>query len=136
MITSNKQYLAAQKQLSMLTKSSLSPIREDIPLVIEKANRQQLKELINEIQLSINEYEALKNGTLADIEIHSMEDLMKAPIRYRLTTNMSVDAFSRKVGISARQIARYEIENYQNTNSRTLQKIISMLDIRLEGKVA
>ena len=136
MITSNKQYLAAKKQLSMLTKSSLSPIKEHIPSVIEKANRQQLKELINEIQLSINEYDALKNGTLADIEIHSMEDLMKAPIRYRLTTHMSVDAFSRKVGISARQIARYEIENYQNTNSRTLQKIISMLDIRLEGKVA
>ena len=76
---------------------------------------------------------------MPDTEINSeviFGDLMIVPIRYRIAANMSIDAFSRKVGVSARQIARYETENYQNTNSRTLQKIFKILDIQLNGKVA
>ena len=48
---------------------------------------------------------------------------------------MSIDAFSRKVGISARQIIRYERDKYQNTNSSTLRKILDVLNIHLDGKI-
>jgi len=136
MITSRKQYSAAKEQLKMLTHSYALPAKKDIPSSIELAGKEQLKELICEIQLNIKEYDTLRNCKPSDIEIHSMDDLMIVPIRYRIAANMSIDAFSRKVGVSARQIARYETENYQNTNSRTLQKIFKILDIQLNGKVA
>ena len=61
---------------------------------------------------------------------------MIAPIRYRIAVHMSVDEFARKVGNSARQIARYELESYQNTNSGILRKILEALNIHLDGKVA
>jgi transcriptional regulator with XRE-family HTH domain len=61
---------------------------------------------------------------------------MVVPIRYRIASHMSIDAFSRKVGISARQIIRYERDKYQNTNSSTLRKILDVLNIHLDGKIA
>lgn len=129
MIMSDKQYTAAKKQLALLTKSVASASKEDVPDFIAQAGKAQIQELISEIQMNIEEYEYLKESKPSDIEIHSLDDLMVAPIRYRIAAHMSVEAFSRKVGVSARQIARYETENYQNTNSSTLRKILDMLDI-------
>jgi len=136
MITSDKQYAAAQEQLIMLTASLSFQKKKDVPDLIKKANKTQLQELISEIQMNIEEYDTLKNSKPSDIEIHSLNDLMITPIRYRIAAHMSVDAFSRKVGVSSRQIARYELEGYRNTNSTTLQKILEVLNIRLDGKVA
>ena len=136
MITSDKQYAAAKDQLVMLTASLSSRKKKGIPELIEKANKAQLKELIDEIQQNVGEYETLKKSKPSDIEIHSLDDLMIAPIRYRIAAHMSVDAFGRKVGVSARQIARYERENYRNTNTNTLRKILGVLNIHLEGRVA
>ncbi len=136
MITSNKQYDASKEQLSMLMASLNSACQKGVPELIEKAGKSQLKELISEVKLNIEEYENLKDSKPSDIEIHSLDDLMVVPIRYRIAAHMSIDAFSRKVGVSARQIARYERESYRNTNSSTLQKILGVLDIRLNGKVS
>ncbi len=135
MITSDKQYGAAKKQLAMLTTSLTSPKKKDTPDLIDNAGKAQLQELIEEIQLNMKEYDTLKNSEPSDIEIHSLDDLMITPIRYRIAAHMSVDAFGRKVGVSARQIARYELEGYRNTNATTLQKILEVLNIRLDGKV-
>ena len=136
MITSDKQYEAAKKQLAMLTESLSSPVKKGIPNEIEQAGRAQTQELIDEIQESVNEYAALRNSRPSDVEIHSVDDLMVAPIRYRIAAHMSIDEFGRKVGISPRQIARYENEGYQNINSSTFRKILKGLNILLDGKVA
>lgn len=136
MITSDKQYDAAKYQLARLVESLAAPTKANVPDIIASAGRAQTEELAAEIQRNIEEYERLKNTRLEDIEIHSLEDLIATPIRYRIAARMSVDEFSRKVGVSARQIIRYESEGYQNITSSTLQKILKGLNIHLEGKVA
>ena len=138
MITSDKQYAAAKEQLSMLVQSLSAPVKKDVPAVIQEAAKSQIKELIAEIQAKIDEYiKLVKNhndGVV--IEIHSLGDLLAAPIRYRLANHMSIEVFGRKVGMSARQIARYEKEEYQNITTSTLQKILGNLDIHIDGKIA
>ena len=136
MITSDKQYAAAKKQLMMLITSMAASRKKETPDFIEQAGKAQVQELVDEIQRDMEEYDRLRESKPSDIEIHSLDDLMVVPIRYRIAAHMSIDAFSRKVGVSARQIARYETENYQNTNSSTLRKILGMLDIHLNGKIA
>ena len=56
MITSDKQYEAAIKQLALLTESLSSPVKKGVPDEIEQAGRAQTQELIDEIQQSINEF--------------------------------------------------------------------------------
>ena len=136
MITSGKQYRASQKQLAMLQKALVSDINKDVPDGVKEAGKAQLQELIKEVQAEISEYENLRNLNLKDLEIHSVQDLMVTPIRYRIVSHMSVDAFSRKVGVSVRQIHRYEAANYTNANTSTLTKILDKLDVSLDGRVA
>lgn len=138
MITSDKQYAAAKEQLSTLVQSLSAPVKKDVPAIIQEAARSQTKELIAEIQANLDEYSKLvknhNDGVV--IEIHSLSDLLAAPIRYRLANHMSIEVFGRKVGISARQIARYEKEEYQNITTSTLQKILGNLNIHIDGKIA
>ena len=138
MITSDKQYAAAKEQLSMLIQSLSAPVKKDVPAVIQEAAKSQIKELIAEIQAKIDEYSKLvkNHNDSVVIEIHSLGDLLAAPIRYRLANHMSIEVFGRKVGMSARQIARYEKEEYQNITTSTLQKILGNLDIHIDGKIA
>ena len=83
MITSDKQYAAAKEQLSMLVQSLSASVKKDVPAVIEEAARSQTKELIAEIQENLDEYSKLvknhNDGVV--IEIHSLSDLLAAPIR-------------------------------------------------------
>ena len=136
MITSDKQYEAAKQQLALLAKSLAAPTKKKVPDVIAKAGKAQIKELMAELQSDLDEYESLKKCRPEDVEIHSLDDLLTAPIRYRIASHMSIDEFNRKVGDSARQIIRYESEGYQNITTNTLQKILKGLNIHLEGKVA
>jgi len=135
MITSEKQYEAAKEQLQMLSQSLLSPLKNDVPIAIEAAAKSQLQELIDEIKKNMDEYSKLIKNNNAAIEIHSLDDLLAAPIRYRLATHMTIEGFGQKVGVSARQIARYEKEEYQNINTSTLKKILRELDVHINGKI-
>jgi len=129
MITSDKQYAASKKQLAMLTKSLKAPPKKNVPVLIAKAGKAQLQELIAEIRAEMKEYDELRNSNLSDIAIHSLDDLMVAPIRYRLASRMSIDTFSRKVGVSA-------TEKYSNINSSTFRQILDGLNINLDGHVS
>ncbi len=136
MITSDRQYVAAKEKLAMLQASLKAPIKKGVPDIISKATKGQLKEMISEIKEGIKEYESICHTEPSKITINSLDDLMVAPIRYRLASHMSVEAFARKVEISTRQIMRYEAENYENSNTNTLKKILGHLNVNLKGKVA
>ncbi len=73
MITCDKQYQAAKKQLAILIESLSSPAKKGVAKEIEQAGRAQMQELIDEIEEAINEYHALRNSKPTDLEIHSGE---------------------------------------------------------------
>ena len=104
-----------------------------MPELVGKCGKAQLQDLIDEVRQAIDEYEKLKNSSVKEIPVHSIQDLLVAPIRYRIASHMSVDAFSRKVGISARQIHRYEAACYKNTTTSTLTGILEKLGLTIEG---
>ena len=136
MITSEKQYKEASRKLEMLGFSLSSPKKKDVPAVIEKAGRAQILELIEGIKEEVREFERYRDSDISKLEIHSLDDLMQLPIRYRLASGMSLDKFAQFVGISARQINRYEKESYKNTHTSTLNAILEKLNVDIEGKIA
>jgi hypothetical protein len=133
MITSQKQYLAAQEKLKVLKDSTKSKFKTGVPDILKKAAQGQTAELALEIENEIKEYEGLKNFKATAIRIDSIEDLMLAPIRYRLAKNMTIEEFARKVEVHSRQIIRYEEDDYRNATTDTLLKILGKLDIHLSG---
>lgn len=135
MITSQKQYLAAQEKLKTLKDSVKLKTKAGVPDVLKKAAQGQTTELALEIENEIKEYEGLKNFKAHTLRIDSIEDLMRAPIRYRLAKNMTIEEFARKVDVHSRQIIRYEEDAYRNATTDTLLKILGKLDIHLSGNL-
>lgn len=135
MITSEKQHQAAKNQLKSLQASLKAPMKSGVAQAIAEAGKAQTQELIDEIQAEIDEYERIRGMRPSEIPIHSIDDLMVAPIRYRIASHLSIDAFARQVEISARQIARYESEQYKNSSVPNLKKIIERLNIHVQGEV-
>ena len=135
MITSDKQYRAARDQLERLEASRNASSKKGVSAVIADAAKSQINELAEELRVEIDEYERTRAMQPEDVPIQSIDDLMVAPIRYRIASHMSADAFARLVGISVRQILRYESQEYQNSSVPNLKKILVRLNIRLQGKV-
>ena len=136
MIKSQKQLMAAQQKLQMLKMSLSQPVAPGVAEVVADAARGQVQELIEEIAAEIEEYKELRARRRKVILIHSLEDLMKAPIFYRLASNMTIEEFARKVNVHSRQIARYEAESYHNATTDTLLKILTSLKVRISGKIS
>lgn len=135
MITSDKQYNAAMAQVKMLNKSLDEPFKQGVPEIVQRESKSQIQSLIAKINKNIQDYESLKSCHLDEIEIHSLNDLWTAPIRYRIAAKMSVDKFGQKVGVSPRQIMRYEKEEYKNANTSTINKILEKLDLKIDGRI-
>jgi hypothetical protein len=70
MITSDKQYTASKEQLNMLQESLFVENDKDIPEIIKNVSKEQLKSLIPDIQVEIDEYEKLKSITLGKLDVN------------------------------------------------------------------
>jgi len=135
MITSQKQLTAAKEKIRLLREGLAAPPAAGAPAILVDAARGQVEELIAEIEAEIREYEALQTMNAEEFRIESVEELMDAPIRYRLANKMTIEEFAHKVGVHSRQIARYEAQRYRNLTTSTLLKILAKLGIQISGRV-
>ena len=97
--------------------------------------KRKCRELAEEIERQIKDYEQLQGTGAKELHIFSLHDLRVAPIRYRIAARMTIESFARLVHVHSRQIARYESDDYQNVSWDTLLKILERLDVKIEGKM-
>lgn len=135
MITSQNQLTAAKEKVRLLREGLTAPPATGAPDELVKAARGQTNELLAEIEAEICEYEALQTMNAEEFRIESLDDLMDAPIRYRLANKMTIEEFAHKVGVHSRQVARYEAQRYRNLTTSTLLKILEKLGIQISGRV-
>lgn len=100
-----------------------------------KAAKIQAEALIQELESLVQDYNLLKSKGIKAIKINSPSDWLLLPIKFRIAKNMTRTTFSQLVGVSERQIARYEAEEYQNINSDTLKQILDKLPISISNVI-
>lgn len=131
MITSERQLNVTKSKIEDLKASLKQKPNEKMNTVLQKSARIQTEALIAELQEEVNEYEHLRSDGITAIQFKTPIDLFLLPIRYRIATNMSQEAFSQLVGVGLRQIARYEAEGYKNIQGDTLKRILEKLPLDL-----
>ena len=129
MITSDRQLNVSKGKIIDLKKELSSGKNASLHPSLKKAAKAQVLALIENLEAEIKEYEELKSLGLKGIKIVSPEDLFLLPIKFRIAKNLSQESFSHLVGVTLRQIARYEVEGYQNIQGETFKKILSKLPI-------
>lgn len=135
MITSDLQLKTSKEQLKLLKTGVGAKSGSHIPPALAEAHNRKLAADIKKMQAEIKEYINLKKSKSEDIKIKCFEDMLKAPIRYRIANNLTVEAFARSVDTSTRQIQRYEASEYQNTSIVNLEKILAHLNVNITGSI-
>lgn len=133
MITSKLQYNASQEALTILKNTLETGFNPDWGDALVEATKHKTQRKIADIEAVITEYEYYTSGEVTHIPIFSLDDLKKSPIRYRLMMNETVNQFASEVGISKRQILRYEEEQYENCSMSTFNKIMEKIQSFIEG---
>jgi DNA-binding XRE family transcriptional regulator len=133
MLTSNIQYRASKKAAEQLRLAIDAPVNPGVSEKMAEANKQKMRYKLAEIEAEIAEYERLREMKTHEIQINSLEDMLLAPIAYRLARQETVDEFAREIGVNKRQILRYESEKYQNCSIPTLQQILSKIGLKIHG---
>lgn len=135
MLTSHIQYNASLKAAEQLRSSLDAPVNKQLPANLVEANRRKLQRKLDKIDAEIAEYERNRSLDVEEIKITSLEDMLVAPIKYRLAKNESVDEFAKHIGVNKRQVLRYEASLYQNCSIPTLQQILSKIGLVLKGYI-
>jgi DNA-binding XRE family transcriptional regulator len=135
MITSERQLKTTEAKIGNLKQSVGKTANPKLNPVLQKAGRIQVQALIQELEDEIAEYNSLREKGLKAIKLSSPLDFMLLPIRYRIAKHLSQEEFAKFVGISLRQIARYEAEGYENINGDTLRKILEKMPVKIDGQV-
>ena len=135
MIKNDRQYAVTKRKLAVMEKYLAMGFEVPVPEIVRETREEQLQDLISELRGEMEEYEKLKSTKPEELEIHSVDDLVAIPLRYRIASHMSVEDFSRKVDVNVRQIHRYEATNYSNASIPTLKRILEKLGIALDGHI-
>lgn len=136
MIRTERQYEEGKRKAAVLRLGLEKIEKSAIPLKLKTAARGQSSQLLSEIESDIREFELLRNGKLKEIPLNSIEDLRRAPIRYRISHHLTIEEFARQVNVNVRQMMRYESDEYSSISLDRLGEIMKHLeDFKIEGKM-
>ncbi len=102
--------------------------------VLAKAQLDALESESDVLSEQLREYEALKAGSVRNLEAASLSELPSLLIKARIALGLSQRQFAEKMGLKEQQIQRYEAENYSSASLRRLVEVSNALGVRLRGK--
>jgi ribosome-binding protein aMBF1 (putative translation factor) len=101
---------------------------------MHKAYREAMQSQLDDLQVQLKAYEALKAGT-KDLAISTLEGLSKVLIQARISAGLSQKELAGKLGLKEQQVQRYEASLYASASLTRLLEVAQVLGIRFDGKV-
>jgi transcriptional regulator with XRE-family HTH domain len=80
------------------------------------------------------EYEALQQGRVSEVTLHSLEELSDALIRGRLAAGLTRRELAERIGVREQQIQRYEATRYAAVRLERAQTIVDAIGLTVEER--
>ena len=111
----------------------VSELSNSDPLVLlhKNAVQSQLADLCAEIE----EYEALRSGRRAVLEVESFDDLPRALIQARIAAGLSQKELADRLGLKEQQIQQYEATEYASASFARISEVVDALGIHIREDV-
>jgi ribosome-binding protein aMBF1 (putative translation factor) len=97
--------------------------------------RDQYESQIEELRSQLAEYEALRRGQVAVLELESLRELPDALIRARAVAGLTQKALAERLGLKEQQIQRYEATRYAGVSLERLQAVADALGVVIREQV-
>jgi len=101
----------------------------------QQALRDQYDSQIEELRAELAEYEALRRGDVAVLELDSLAELPAALIRARTASGLSQEALAGRLGLKKQQVQRYETTRYAGVSLARLQAVVAALGVTIREQL-
>jgi transcriptional regulator with XRE-family HTH domain len=100
-----------------------------------QALRDQYDSQIDELREQLAEYEALRRGEVAVLELDSLGALPEALIRARAAAGLSQQELAERLGWKKQQVQRYEATRYAGVGLERRERVADALGVRIREQV-
>ena len=134
MITNERQYRVTRSQLQKLEMSlpGNGACKGKLDPRLRAAVQDGLQSQIEELQEQIVEYERLKQSSVSDLKIGSLEELPSVLVKARVAQGMTQRDLARRLGMKEQQIQRYETTRYRSASFKRIVQVADALGVELQ----
>ena len=134
MITNERQYRVTKSQLQKLGKSlpGNGASQGKLDPRLRAAVRDGLQSQIDELQEQITEYERLKQSSISDLKLGSLDELPSVLVKARVAQGMTQKDLAHRLGMKEQQIQRYETTRYRSASFKRIMQVADALGIELQ----
>jgi transcriptional regulator with XRE-family HTH domain len=136
-ITNERQYRITKSWLERFEQARASGEEQNahLPARAQQALRDQYDSQIDELRAELAEYDALRLGQVAVLELDSLNELPDALIRARAASGLSQEALAGRLGLKKQQVQRYEATRYSGVGVGRLQAVADALGVKIHERV-
>jgi transcriptional regulator with XRE-family HTH domain len=140
MIKNERQYRITKAQMTKFSDaldrlSDSPPTDPSVHPLLRKAEKDALESQFTELRDQVREYEALKAGQQAILELDSLEALPTALIKARIAAGLTQKDLAEQLGMKEQQIQRYEETEYGSASFTRLVEISHAIGVRVREEV-
>jgi ribosome-binding protein aMBF1 (putative translation factor) len=103
--------------------------------LLQKALRESIESELKILRAQLAEYDALRTGQIAVLELESLRELPEALIRARVAAGLTQKELAARLGLKEQQIQRYEATRYSGANLDRLQAVADAIGIQIRERV-
>ena len=97
--------------------------------------RESLESELEILREQLAEYEALRSGRIAVLELDSLTALPDALIRARIAGGLTQKELATRLGLKEQQIQRYEATRYAGVSLERIQAVAEALGVKIHERV-
>ena len=131
MIKNDKQYQVTRARLKDFDESLKALEDQGMEPLLKELHTGAIQSQIVEFKKELNDYEALKNGEVESVFIHSLSEISDALIKARIIKGWSQADLAKRLELKEQQIQRYESCDYATANMTRISEVASVLNIGL-----
>jgi ribosome-binding protein aMBF1 (putative translation factor) len=140
MIKNERQYRITRAQVERFEQAlarleQARPEESQVHPKLKKAQEDALCSQLDDLRAEVDEYERLKAGNRAVLEVASFDQLPRALIQARIASGLSQKELAARLGLREQQIQRYEATEYASASLSRVANVIRALGIEVREEL-
>lgn len=137
MISNEREYRITKAAVEDFERSlvGIEERNDDLHPLLRKAMREGTESQLEELREQLAEYDALRRGHIAVLELDSLENLPTALIQGRIAAGLTQKELATRLGLKEQQIQRYEATRYAGASLSRIQTVENALGLKIHLRV-
>lgn len=133
MITNERQYRISKAEADKFADAlaQLNAVEGHRSAEMRRIMREAMESQLEELREQLAEYDALRSGRVAVLELEGLQELPSALIRARIASGLTQKQLAERLGLKEQQVQRYEATRYGGVSLERVQQVADALGVKI-----